>query len=128
MRKTIVALTTAAGLVLLSACGSLQEAADTATQVNQSLTTAQVCLDAVNAVDFTPDVDPQQALEQTQNAAEKLSGLAGQAADTTVNEAIDRLAATLDSVTLDDLASPVDWLRQKTDQANALLQACSGTS
>ena len=126
MRTSLIAVAAVAGLTLLTGCSGLQDAADTAAAASQSLSTAQVCLDAVGAVDFTPDVlDPRNALEQSQAAADTLGGLAGKAADTTVNAAIADLATTLGAVTLDDLASPVDWVQRKTDQAAALLQACS---
>ena len=124
MRTTIIALTAAAGLVLVSGCGSLEEAANTADSVSQTLSTAQVCLRAVDAVDFT--LDPETGVQQSQEAASTLSDLAGKAADTTVNEAIDALVGTLTSLTADDLTAPLDWVERKTDQATALISACTG--
>lgn len=127
MRRTATIIATAtAGLALLSGCAGLQEAADTAAAANHAVTTAQVCLDAIATADFTPDLgDPRGALEQSQAAARDLTDLAAQAGDATVASAIEDLATTLGQVTLADLATPVDWVRQKTEQATALLQACS---
>ncbi|MCG8915626.1 bacteriophage spanin2 family protein [Actinokineospora sp. PR83] len=126
MRTSLIAVAVAGSLALLTGCSGLQDAADTAAAASQTLSSAQVCLDAVGAVDFVPDVlNPQNTVEQSRTAAETLNDLAGKAADTTVNDAIRDLSDTLAAVTLDDLASPVVWVQRKTDQAAALLQACS---
>ncbi|MFC7617358.1 bacteriophage spanin2 family protein [Actinokineospora soli] len=122
----VSAVAVVAGLALLTGCAAVQEAANTVDAADRALTTAQVCAQAIGAIDFSISTDPQTALDQTRSAAAELSTLAEQAADVTVSEALSSVATALTSVTLDDLATPVDWLQERTSQASAVLNACAG--
>ena len=115
-----------AGFALLTGCSALQDAANTVNAADRALTTAQVCAQAIGAIDFSISTDPQTALEQSRNAATELSTLAGQATDVTVSQAIGDVATMLSEVTIADLATPVDWLQERTTQAAAVLNACAG--
>ncbi|GAA4428893.1 hypothetical protein GCM10023148_33040 [Actinokineospora soli] len=126
MRRMVSAVAVVAGLALLTGCAAVQEAANTVDAADRALTTAQVCAQAIGAIDFSISTDPQTALDQTRSAAAELSTLAEQAADVTVSEALSSVATALTSVTLDDLATPVDWLQERTSQASAVLNACAG--
>jgi hypothetical protein len=127
MRRTISAVAAVvAGAVLLTGCSALQEAADTVNAADRALTTAQVCAQAIGAIDFSVSTDPQTALEQTENAAGELSTLATQAGDATVADAISGVATTLSNVTLDDLVSPLEWVQDRTAAAADVLNACAG--
>jgi hypothetical protein len=127
MRRTISAVAAAVvGTVVLTGCSALQDAADTVNAADRALTTAQVCAEAIGAIDFSISTDPQTALEQTGNAAGELSALAAQAGDATVAGAISGVADTLANVTLDDLVSPLDWVQDRTAAAADVLNACAG--
>ncbi len=127
MRRSLSAVAAlAVGAVLLTGCSALQDAANTVDAADRALTTAQVCAQAIGAIDFSVSTDPQTALEQTGDAAAELSTLATQAVDTTVADAISSVADTLSNVTLDDLVSPLDWVQDRTAAAADVLNACAG--
>lgn len=126
MRRLVPVVAVLTGAVLLTGCSALQDAADTVAAADRALTTAQVCAQAVGAIDFSISNDPATALEQTQNAASELSTLATQATDATVADALSGVATTLSEVTLDDLATPIDWLQERTAQTADVLNACAG--
>ncbi|MGW5051266.1 bacteriophage spanin2 family protein [Actinokineospora sp. NPDC004072] len=115
-----------AGLFLLTGCADLQQAADTVNAADRALTTAQVCVEAIGAIDFIPSTDPQTAVDQSRAAAAELSTLAGQAADTTLAQAIEGVAGMLAEVTLDDFTAPLVWVQERTSQAAGVLNACAG--
>ncbi|MFD7659932.1 bacteriophage spanin2 family protein [Actinosynnema sp. NPDC059797] len=112
----------------LSACGTLQEASDTAAAVANTANTVQLCTDALSQAAVDVDVAaPEVALDRAHDAGSALADLANDAANTTLNEAITALAATLTAVTLDDLVSgPAQWLETRAAQVAALTSACAG--
>ncbi|WP_033435492.1 bacteriophage spanin2 family protein [Saccharothrix syringae] len=120
--------TALAAVTALSACGTLQDAADTANAVADTASTVQVCTEAlaqVSAVPFDTST-PERAVDEAHDAASKLGDLAANAADTTVNEAITALAATMRDVTLQDLvSSPAEWLAAQANQVATLTAACT---
>ncbi|WP_189214011.1 bacteriophage spanin2 family protein [Actinokineospora fastidiosa] len=126
MRRVGSVVAAVAGLALLTGCAEIQQAADTVNAADRALTTAQVCVQAIGAIDFIPSTDPATAVEQSRGAAQELSALAAQAGDVTVSEAIDGVATMLGNVSLDDFATPVEWLQERTSQAAAVLNACAG--
>lgn len=123
MMSVVAAVTSA---LLLTGCSALQDAANTVNAADRALTTAQVCAQAIGAIDFSVSTDPQTALEQTKAASDELTTLADQAGDATVADALTDLATTLSEVTLDDLTTPVDWLQERTSRAADILNACAG--
>ncbi|WP_158852482.1 bacteriophage spanin2 family protein [Saccharothrix deserti] len=128
MRTRLVAVVAAAvAVTTLTACGSVQDVADTAGAVANTASTVQVCADALSqaAVILDPG-SPEQALDKAHDAAASLDALAANAVDTTVNEAITAVATTLRDVTLEDLVvTPAVWLETKATQVANLANACS---
>lgn len=126
--RSVVTILLTLGLAGTAAgCDAVSEATNTANSVNDTAKKAQLCLEAVKVLGFTPDLsNPQSAVEETQKKAEELTKLAESANDATVKSALESAAAQLDKVTLADLdpASAAKWLQQKTDQLNALNTAC----
>jgi len=114
-----IAAAVIAGAMLLTACGVVQDAKDTASNVG-------VCADAVRIAAFTPDTaDPQAAVEKAHAAGDELAGLSTRAADTTAGQAIDKLATTMRETTVNDVTSaPTAWVQKKADQVGALTKAC----
>lgn len=126
--KRLVPVALGAGLLIaISGCDAVQEVQQTADQVGNAATTAQVCVDAIRIAGFTPDTaDPQAAVDKAKTTGDELSALAAKAGDTTVNQAINDLATTMRETTVADLANgPAEWLKQKADQVAALTKACS---
>ncbi|WP_433260533.1 bacteriophage spanin2 family protein [Actinosynnema sp. CS-041913] len=122
-----VALSAVALVAVVSGCGAAQEVAQTANSIADTATTVQVCADALSQASaiFDPG-SPEQAVDNAHAAADSLATLAASAADTTVNEAITALAATLRDVTVDDLVGrPAAWVATKADQVAALTSACA---
>jgi hypothetical protein len=108
-----------AGAMLLTACGVVEDAKNTASNVG-------VCADAVRIATFSPDTgDPRATVDKAHAAGDELAGLSAKAADTTAAQAIDSLATTMRETTLTDLTSaPTEWVRKKADQVGALTRAC----
>ncbi|GAA3462786.1 bacteriophage spanin2 family protein [Saccharothrix longispora] len=130
MRTSTRLATAVTGLVAvaaLTACGAVQEAADTANAVANTANAVQVCADALSRATTSFDTSsPERAVDQAHETAASLGDLASQAADTTVNQAITALADTLSGVTLDDLVvRPAAWLETKAQQVAALTTACT---
>ncbi|MBY8848968.1 bacteriophage spanin2 family protein [Saccharothrix longispora] len=130
MRTSTRLATAVTGLVAvgaLTACGAVQEAADTANAVANTANAVQVCADALSRATTSFDTSsPERAVDQAHETAASLGDLASQAADTTVNQAITALAGTLGGVTLDDLVvRPAVWLETKARQVAALTTACT---
>ncbi|MGM1059494.1 bacteriophage spanin2 family protein [Saccharothrix sp. Mg75] len=125
--RLATAITGLAAVAALSACGAVQDAADTANAVANTANAVQVCADALTRATTSFDTSsPQQAVDQAHETAASLGDLATRAADTTVTEAITALAGTLSSVTLDDLVTrPAAWLETKATQVAALTSACA---
>jgi hypothetical protein len=125
--RVLAAVAAAVAITALTACGAVQDVADTAGAVADTASTVQVCADALSqaAVIFDP-ASPDRAVDQAHEAAASLGDLAADAADTTVDEAITALAATLRDVTLEDLViSPAVWVETKASQVAALTNACT---
>jgi hypothetical protein len=121
------AVATIAAVTALTACGTLQDASDAAGAVADTASTVQVCTEALSQATAAFDAnDPERAVDQAHSAADRLGELAANAADTTVNEAITGLAATLRDVTLDDLVlQPAAWLQDKATRVANLTAACT---
>ncbi|MEU4742923.1 bacteriophage spanin2 family protein [Actinosynnema sp. NPDC023658] len=125
--RIAAAVTAAVAVTALTACGAVQDVANTAGAVADTASTVQVCADALTqaAVVLDPG-SPEQAVDRAHDAAASLGDLAATAADTTVNQAITALSATLRDVTLDDLVvTPAVWLETKASQVAALTNACT---
>ncbi|GAA1296942.1 bacteriophage spanin2 family protein [Saccharothrix xinjiangensis] len=114
-------------VVTLSACGTLQEASDTAAAVADTANTVQLCTDALSQAAVNVDIAaPQEALDRAHEAGSALADLANDAANTTLSEAIGALAATMTAVTLNDLVSgPAQWLETRAAQVANLTTACT---
>jgi hypothetical protein len=126
--KRLVPVVLGAGLLIaISGCEAVQEVQQTADQVGNAASTAQVCVEAIRIAGFTPDTaDPQAAVDKAQSTGDELSALAAKAGDTTVNQAINDLASTMKETTVSDLTNgPAEWVKQKADQVSALTKACS---
>ncbi len=125
--RLAAAVTTIAAVTALTACGALQEASDAAGAVADTASTVQVCTEALSQATAVFDTNsPERAVEQAHSAADSLSGLAANAADTTINEAITALATTLRQVTLDDLVlQPAAWLEDRAGRVADLTAACA---
>ncbi|MFI9007337.1 bacteriophage spanin2 family protein [Actinosynnema sp. NPDC053489] len=112
----------------VSGCEAVQQASDTANQVGQAADKAQLCIDALKLAGFTPDAtDPQKALEETQQKAKELEGLAAKAGDATLRDAINGVSDTMGKVTVEDLnpANIASWSQEKLDQVAKLSNACA---
>jgi hypothetical protein len=114
-----IAAAVIAGAMLLSACGVVEDAKNTASNVG-------VCADAVRIAAFTPDTsDPQATADKAHAAGDELAGLANRAANTSAAQAIDGLATTMRETTVNDVTSaPTSWVKKKADQVGALTKAC----
>ncbi|GAB3893495.1 bacteriophage spanin2 family protein [Kibdelosporangium lantanae] len=114
-----IAAAVIAGAMLLTACGVVEDARNTASNVG-------VCADAVRIATFSPDTaDPQATVDKAHAAGDELAGLADRAADTTAAQAIDGLATAMRETTLTDLTSaPAAWVQKKADQVGALTRTC----
>jgi len=114
-----IAAAVIAGAMLLTACGVVEDAKNTASNVG-------VCADAVRIAAFAPDTaDPQATVDKAHAAGNDLAGLADRAANTSAAQAIDSLATTMRETTLNDLTStPTAWVQKKADQVGALTKAC----
>ena len=125
--RLATAVTTIAAVTALTACGTLQEASQAAGAVADTASTVQVCTEALaQATTIFDTASPERAVDQAHSAADRLGALAANAADTTVNEAITALAATLRAVTLDDLVlQPAAWLEDKATRVADLTAACT---
>ena len=126
--KRLVPVALGAGLLIaLGGCDAVQEVQQTADQVGNAASTAQVCVDAIRIAGFTPDTsDPQAAVDKARSTGDELAALADKAGNTTVNQAIDDLATTMRETTVADLTNgPAEWIKQKADQVSALTKACS---
>ncbi|MDQ2585397.1 bacteriophage spanin2 family protein [Saccharothrix yanglingensis] len=125
--RLVTAVTGLVAVAALTACGAVQEAADTANAVANTANTVQVCADALSRATTSFDTSsPERAVDQAHETAASLGDLASRAADTTVNQAITALAGTLSGVTLDDLVvRPAVWLETKAQQVAALTTACT---
>ncbi|MFC6087830.1 bacteriophage spanin2 family protein [Saccharothrix lopnurensis] len=131
MRTATRLATTITGLfavAALSACGTLQEASDTAAAVANTANTVQLCTDALSQAAVNVDIAaPEEALDRAHEAGATLSDLAADAANTTLSQAITALADTLTAVTLNDLVSgPAQWLETRATQVANLTTACAG--
>ncbi|MEU4805472.1 bacteriophage spanin2 family protein [Actinosynnema sp. NPDC023587] len=128
MRSPVaLALSAVTLAVVVSGCGAAQEVADTANAISNTATTVQVCTDALSQAGRIFDGgSPERTVDSAHAAAGSLADLAASAADTTVNQAISALAATLRDVTVDDvIGRPAAWLAAKADQVAALTSACA---
>lgn len=108
-------------LTALSGCDTLNEAANTANQV-------EVCAKALDAAGFTPDLsNPQKSVEDAQAKAEELRGLAAQTEDATLKAELNAMADEIGSLQVSDVdpVAAATWASQKLDQLNKLNQACS---
>ncbi|PSL52237.1 hypothetical protein B0I31_11464 [Saccharothrix carnea] len=125
--RLAAAVTTIAAVTALTACGTLQEASDAANAVADTASAVQVCTEALaQATTVFDTTSPERTVEQAHSAADNLTALAANAADTTVNEAITSLATTLRAVTLDDLVlQPAAWLEDKATRVANLTTACT---
>ncbi|MFD1148205.1 bacteriophage spanin2 family protein [Saccharothrix hoggarensis] len=119
----------ALGLVgAVSGCEAVQQASDTANQVNQAADKATLCIEALKLAGFTPDTaDPQKAMEETQKKAQELNDLAAKAGDTTLKDAITGVSDTMSNVTVQDLdpSNFAAWSQEKLDQVAKLSNACA---
>ncbi|GAA1347081.1 bacteriophage spanin2 family protein [Saccharothrix algeriensis] len=128
--RPVATILLALGLVgAVSGCEAVQQASDTANDVNSAIDKGKVCADALVLANFTPSAsDPQKALEETQAKADELGKLADQAGDTTLKDAINGVSDTMSNVTLNDLDPTrlADWTQKKLDQVEKLANACGG--
>jgi outer membrane murein-binding lipoprotein Lpp len=92
-------------------------------QVEQFTDRTSICVDALKAAGFTPNVsDPAQSVEEARQAAEELNALAGQTPDQALKQALTDMAGTIGDFDPQDVPS---WLTSKGRQLEALRGACS---
>ncbi|MET8867132.1 hypothetical protein ABZW11_29670 [Nonomuraea sp. NPDC004580] len=125
LRSRFVPLALFASCVLAAGCSD----------VNNTIDKAQACIEAPKIVtelgaQVTKLTDDPQAMDKAiDDAAAKLNGVADSAANTTLKEASDSLAATLTGITVNDVNDAVDAAQkvatESADYVNKVAQACS---
>ena len=99
-------------MLLVSGCAQVQQVTDR----------ASICVDALQAAGFTPDVsDPQQSVEEARQKAEELNNLAGETPDQALKQALTDMAGTIESFDPQDVPG---YLTRKGQQLDALRTAC----
>ncbi|GAB2931024.1 hypothetical protein ACFMQL_02340 [Nonomuraea fastidiosa] len=103
--------------------------------VNETIDKAQACIEAPKivselAAELTKLTDDPEAMDKAiDDAAAKLSDVADTAANTTLKEASDSLAATLTGITIDDVNDAVDAAQkvatESAEYVKRVAQACS---
>ena len=102
-----------AATMLAGGCAQLQQVGDR----------TSICVDALQAAGFTPDMsDPRQSAEEARQAADKLNDLAGQTPDQALKQALSDMAGTMGDFDPKDASG---WVAQKGEQLDALRKACS---
>jgi hypothetical protein len=128
--RTVVSIGLTLGLAYgATGCDAVNEATNVVNSANDTAQKAQLCLDAVRVLGFTPDLsDPKSAVDEAHRKADELAKLSDSAADTAVKSALETAASQLETVRLSDLdpASAATWLQQKANNLNALNTACRG--
>ncbi|MEV4179760.1 MULTISPECIES: hypothetical protein [unclassified Nonomuraea] len=124
-KSRFVPLALFASCVLVAGCS----------EVNSTIDKAQACLEAPKIIaDLGAQIsqltnDPQAMDKALDDAAAKLNGVADKAANTTIKEASDDLAATLTGITVNDVNDAVDAAQKVTADGAAyvekIAQACS---
>ncbi|MFG1706792.1 hypothetical protein ACFLIM_26740 [Nonomuraea sp. M3C6] len=104
-------------------------------EVNNTIDKAQACIEAPKIVtdlgtQITKLTDDPQAMDKAlDDAASKLNNVADKAANTTLKEASDDLAATLTGITVNDVGDAVDAAQKVTTESAAYVEqvakACS---
>ncbi|MBJ8339240.1 MULTISPECIES: bacteriophage spanin2 family protein [Antrihabitans] len=122
VRRSVTAAFVAApfAVLVLSGCETLDQAAATVDK-------AGVCVDALQAANFTPDVNnPDISAQNAADAAQKLSDLAGQTTDVTLQDALEAMSSTISQMNVGDLnpQAIADWTQQKADLYQSLSSAC----
>jgi hypothetical protein len=101
-----------AATLLTGACAQVQEVTDR----------AAICVDALNAAGFTPNMsDPAQSVEEARKTAEELNSLAGQTPDQALKQALTDMAGTIGAFDPKDVPG---YLTRKGQQLDALRKAC----
>jgi hypothetical protein len=109
----------------LAGCDSVREASDT---VGQASDKVSICTQAVRLAGFVPDVaNPQQAAEEAGDKAEELRRLADQAADKTLEDALNGMADKVGELRAQDIsaAKVAAWATEKAEAVDALTRACT---
>jgi hypothetical protein len=118
--RMIRPLLLAAGLFLAAGCDTLNEA-------TQTWNKASLCIDALQAAEFTPDLnDPAKTAEQAAASSKELADLAAKAQDVTIRDALNELSAKVAelntaNLTVDNMQAFID---QKVDLYATLSTAC----
>ncbi|MEO3869219.1 hypothetical protein ABGB18_10355 [Nonomuraea sp. B12E4] len=104
-------------------------------EVNSTIDKAQACLEAPKIIaDLGTQLsnlanDPQAMEKALDETATKLNNVADDAANTTIKEASDNLAATLSGITVNDVNDAVDAAQKATSEGAAYVkqvaEACS---
>ncbi|MFG1699340.1 hypothetical protein [Nonomuraea sp. NPDC049309] len=118
-------------LVLVASCVLAAGCSD----INETIDKAQACIEAPKivselAAELTKLTDDPKAMEKAiDDAAAKLNEVADTAANTTLKEASDSLAATLAGITVDDVNDAVDAAKkvasESADYVERVAKACS---
>ncbi|WP_043631222.1 hypothetical protein [Nonomuraea candida] len=126
LKSRFVPLALFASCVLAAGCSD----------VNNTIDRAQACLEAPKIVtELGTQIagltnDPQAMEKAIDDAAGKLNGVADQAANTTLKEATDSMAATLTGITVNDVNDAVDAVQKVGTESAAYVkevaQACGG--
>lgn len=107
-------------LFAASGCQSLDQAAGTWDKAN-------LCVDALQAADFTPNLnDPAQTAQEAAEASQKLSDLAGKAQDVTLRDALNAMSTQVAALNTADLTvdNMQTYIDQKVDLYQTLSSAC----
>lgn len=102
-----------AATLLVSGCAQVQQFTDT----------ASICVDALKAAGFTPDMsNPQDSVEEARQTAEELNNLAGETPDQALKQALTDMAGTIEDFDPQDVPG---YLTRKGQQLDTLRKACS---
>ncbi|SDD17221.1 bacteriophage spanin2 family protein [Actinokineospora iranica] len=108
----------------LTACDSVREATNAASNATDK---ANICLEALKLANFTPSTqDVEQTAEDAKRTADELTALAEKTTDVTLQDAINGMAAKVNELSVPNLdpTGVTSWAKDKIDAVNALSQAC----
>lgn len=108
----------------LTGCDAVQEASDS---VSQATDKVSICAEAVRLAGFQPDLsNPEQAAKDAQKASEDLARLAGQTADTTLQDALNGMSEKIGELNPANIdpAGVARWADEKATMVNTLARAC----
>lgn len=114
----------ALGMLLLAGCSEVAEVSES---VGGAADKASVCGQALGLVNLNPNIDLQQVQDEAADKAQRLRGLADQAAEQDLKQNLTALAdgyVELEQRRVDRISDFNQWLQQNLSKLDKLRNAC----